>query len=281
MTAYADIDLAVKEEVMKRLRKQNKPLHQDACEAFESRRLDMTSIIAQTLDFSEELCAYIPKNISDSEFENIISRSIVDADNAEPVARLYYDPIEEDVKRDELTLYCNLLPDWEKDEDLIRILTMDISIPDCKYDCTFNVEEAARMNPTMEALLRVAILGDEAPSRTKVSLLIWGCYASIRISQLLINKYRGVEESPDATWGAPSWEEVWDTHALMNCLGTVDNADIDLDALYSIEDEAGKEQFVRDWITHEWAEAYADYAESFLSDWAKEVQIEIVDYSQM
>lgn len=89
MTAYADIDLAVKEEVMKRLRKQNKTLHQDACEAFKTRRLNMTNIIAQTLDFSEELCAYIPKNISDSEFENIISRSIVDADNAEPVARLY------------------------------------------------------------------------------------------------------------------------------------------------------------------------------------------------
>lgn len=99
MTAYADIDLAVKEEVMKRLRKQNKPLHQDACEAFKTRRLNMTSIIAQTLDFSEELCAYIPKNISDSEFENIIFRSIVEADNAEPVALLYYDPIEEDVKR--------------------------------------------------------------------------------------------------------------------------------------------------------------------------------------
>ena len=32
MTAYADIALAVKEEIMKRLRKQNKTLHQDACE---------------------------------------------------------------------------------------------------------------------------------------------------------------------------------------------------------------------------------------------------------
>jgi hypothetical protein len=281
MTAYADIDLAVKEEIMKRLRKQNKTVHQDACEAFKTRRLNMTSIIAQTLDFSEELCAYIPKNISDSEFEDIISRSIVGADEAGEVARLYYDPIEEDVKRDELTLYHNILPDWEKDEDLIRMLTMDISIPDCKYDCTFNVEEAARMNPTMEALLRVAILGDEAPSRTKVSLLIWGCYASIRISQLLINKYRGVEESPDATWGAPSWEELWDTHALMLCLGSVDDADIDLDALYAIEDEAGKEQFVRDWIVREWADVYKDYAESFLNVWAKEVQVEIVDYSQM
>lgn len=281
MTAYADIDLAVKEEIMKRLRKQDKTLNQDACEAFKTRRLNMTSIIAQTLDFSEELCAYIPKNISDSEFEDIISRSIVGVDEAGEVAHLYYDPIEEDVKRDELTLYHNILPDWEKDEDLIRMLTMDISIPDCKYDCTFNVEEAARMNPTMEALLRVAILGDEAPSRTKVYVLIWGCYASIRISQLLINKYRGVEESPDATWGAPSWEEVWDTHALMNCLGTVDNADIDLDALYALEAEADKEQFVRDWIVREWADAYKEYAESFLNVWAKEVQVEIVDYSQM
>ena len=281
MTAYADIDLAVKEEIMKRLRKQNKPLHQDACEAFESRRLDMTNIIAQTLDFSEELCAYIPKNISDSEFENIISRSIVDADNAEPVARLYYDPIEEDVKRDELTPYHNILPDWEKDEDLIRILTMDISIPDCKYDCTFNVEEAARMNPTMEALAYICVLGDEAPSRTKVSLIIWGCYASIRISQLLINKYRGSSESPASDWGEPDWEELWDTHALVYCIGSVDDADIDLDTLYAIEDEGEKEQFVRDWITHEWAEAYADYAESFLNVWAKEVQVEIVDYSQM
>lgn len=281
MTAYADIDLAVKEEIMKRLRKQNKTFHQDACEAFKTRRLNMTSIIAQTLDFSEELCAYIPKNISDSEFEDIISRSIVGADEAGEVARLYYDPIEEDVKRDELTLYHNILPDWEKDEELIRMLTMDISIPDCKYDCTFNVEEAARMNPTMEALLRVAILGDEAPSRTKVYVLIWGCYTSIRISQLLINKYRGVEESPDATWGAPSWEELWDTHALMLCLGSVADADIDLDALYAIEDEAGKEQFVRDWIVREWADVYKDYAESFLNVWAKEVQVEIVDYSQM
>jgi hypothetical protein len=281
MTAYADIDLAVKEEVMKRLRKQNKTLHQDACEAFKTRRLNMTSIIAQTLDFSEELCAYIPKNISDSEFENIISRSIVDADNAEPVTRLYYDPIEEDVKRDELTLYHNILPDWEKDEDLIRILTTDIGFIDCKYEYALNVEEAARLNPTMEALAYICVLGDEAPSRTKVSLLIWGCYASVRVSQFLITKHRGVEESPDATWGAPSWEELWDTHGLVCCLGSVDDADIDLDALYAIEDEAGKEQFVRDWITHEWAEAYEEYAESFLDVWAKEVQVEIVDYSQV
>lgn len=137
------------------------------------------------------------------------------------------------------------------------------------------------MNPTMEALLRVAILGDEAPSRTKVSLLIWGCYASIRIAQLLINKYRGSSESPASDWGKPDWEEVWDTHALMHCLGSVDDADIDLDALYGIEDEAGKEQFVRDWIVREWADVYKDYAESFLNVWAKEVQVEIVDYSQM
>lgn len=137
------------------------------------------------------------------------------------------------------------------------------------------------MNPTMEALAYICVLGDEAPSRTKVSLIIWGCYASVRVSQFLIAKHRGVEESPDATWGAPSWEELWDTHALMLCLGSVDDADIDLDALYGIEDDAGKEQFVRDWIVREWADVYKDYAESFLNVWAKEVQVEIVDYSQM
>lgn len=279
MTAYADIDLAVKEEVMKRLRKQNKTLHQDACEAFKTRRLNMTSIITQTLDFSEELCAYIPKNISDSEFENIISRSIVDADNAEPVARLYYDPIEEDVKRSELTLYRDVLPEWEKDEDLIRVLTMDISLPDCKYDCTFNVEEAARINPTMEALLRVAILGDEAPSRTKIYVLIWGCYASIRVAQLLINKYRGSSESPASDWGKPDWEELWDTHDLADCFD-LDDAKIDLDTLNAIEGEAEKEQFVRDWVTGVWARKYPENADSFLDEWAKEMQVEIVNYSQ-
>lgn len=279
MTAYADIDLAVKEEVMKRLRKQNKTLHQDACEAFKTRRLNMTSIITQTLDFSEELCAYIPKNISDSEFENIISRSIVDADNAEPVARLYYDPIEEDVKRSELTLYRDVLPEWEKDEDLIRVLTMDISLPDCKYDCTFNVEEAARINPTMEALLRVAILGDEAPSRTKIYVLIWGCYASIRVAQLLINKYRGSSESPASDWGKPDWEELWDTHDLADCFD-LDDAKIDLDTLNAIEGEAEKEQFVRDWVTGVWARKYPENADSFLDKWAKEMQVEIVNYSQ-
>lgn len=279
MTAYADIDHAVKEEVMKRLRKQNKTLHQDACEAFKTRRLNMTSIITQTLDFSEELCAYIPKNISDSEFENIISRSIVDADNAEPVARLYYDPIEEDVKRSELTLYRDVLPEWEKDEDLIRVLTMDISLPDCKYDCTFNVEEAARINPTMEALLRVAILGDEAPSRTKIYVLIWGCYASIRVAQLLINKYRGSSESPASDWGKPDWEELWDTHDLADCFD-LDDAKIDLDTLNAIEGEAEKEQFVRDWVTGVWARKYPENADSFLDEWAKEMQVEIVNYSQ-
>lgn len=279
MTAYADIDLAVKEEIMKRLRKQNKTLHQDACEAFKTRRLNMTSIITQTLDFSEELCSYIPKNISDSEFENIISRSIVDADNAEPVARLYYDPIEEDVKRSELTLYRDVLPEWEKDEDLIRVLTMDISLPDCKYDCTFNVEEAARINPTMEALLRVAILGDEAPSRTKIYVLIWGCYASIRVAQLLINKYRGSSESPASDWGKPDWEELWDTHDLADCFD-LDDAKIDLDALNAIEGEAEKEQFVRDWVTGVWARKYPENADSFLDEWAKEMQVEIVNYSQ-
>jgi hypothetical protein len=279
MTAYADIDLAVKEEIMKRLRKQNKTLHQDACEAFKTRRLNMTSIIAQTLDFSEELCAYIPKNISDSEFENIISRSIVDAENAEPVARLYYDPIEEDVKRNELTLYRDVLPEWEKDEDLIRVLTMDISLPDCKYDCTFNVEEAARINPTMGALLRVAILGDEAPSRTKIYVLIWGCYASIRVAQLLINKYRGSSESPASDWGKPDWEELWDMHDLADCFD-LDDAKIDLDALNAIEGEAEKEQFVRDWVTGVWARKYPENADSFLDEWAKEMQVEIVDYSQ-
>lgn len=279
MTAYADIDLAVKEEVMKRLRKQNKTLHQDACEAFKTRRLNMTSIITQTLDFSEELCAYIPKNISDSEFENIISRSIIDADNAEPVARLYYDPIEEDVKRSELTLYRDVLPEWEKDEDLIRVLTMDISLPDCKYDCTFNVEEAARINPTMEALLRVAILGDEAPSRTKIYVLIWGCYASIRVAQLLINKYRGSSESPASDWGKPDWEELWDTHDLADCFD-LDDAKIDLDTLNAIEGEAEKEQFVRDWVTGVWARKYPENADSFLDEWAKEMQVEIVNYSQ-
>ena len=279
MTAYADIDLAVKEEVMKRLRKQNKTLHQDACEAFKTRRLNMTSIITQTLDFSEELCAYIPKNISDSEFENIISRSIVDADNAEPVARLYYDPIEEDVKRSELTLYRDVLPEWEKDEDLIRVLTMDISLPDCKYDCTFNVEEAARINPTMEALLRVAILGDEAPSRTKIYVLIWGCYASIRVAQLLINKYRGSSESPASDWGKPDWEELWDTNDLADCFD-LDDAKIDLDTLNAIEGEAEKEQFVRDWVTGVWARKYPENADSFLDEWAKEMQVEIVNYSQ-
>lgn len=279
MTAYADIDLAVKEEIMKRLRKQNKTLHQDACEAFKTRRLNMTSIIAQTLDFSEELCSYIPKNISDSEFENIISRSIVDADNAEPVARLYYDPIEEDVKRSELTLYRDILPEWEKDEDLIRVLTMDISIPDCKYDCTFNVEEAARINPTMEALLRVAILGDEAPSRTKIYVLIWGCYASIRVAQLLINKYRGSSESPASDWGKPDWEELWDMHDLADCFD-LDDAKIDLDTLNAIEGEAEKEQFVRDWVTGVWARKYPENADSFLDEWAKEMQVEIVNYSQ-
>lgn len=279
MTAYADIDLAVKGEVMKRLRKQNKTLHEDACEAFKTRRLNMTSIIAQTLDFSEELCAYIPKNISDSEFENIISRSIVDADNAEPVARLYYDPIEEDVKRNELTLYRNILPDWEKDEDLIRILTMDISIPGCRYDCTFNVEEAARINPTMEALLRVAILGDEAPSRTKIYVLIWGCYASIRVAQLLINKYRGSSESPASDWGKSDWEELWDMHDLADCFD-LDDTKIDLDALNAIEGEGEKEQFVRDWVTGVWARKYPENADSFLDEWAKGMQVEIVDYSQ-
>lgn len=279
MTAYADIDLAVKEEVMKRLRKQNKTLHQDACEAFKTRRLNMTSIITQTLDFSEELCAYIPKNISDSEFENIISRSIVDADNAEPVARLYYDPIEEDVKRSELTLYRDVLPEWEKDEDLIRVLTMDISLPDCKYDCTFNVEEAARINPTMEALLRVAILGDEAPSRTKIYVLIWGCYASIRVAQLLINKYRGSSESPASDWGKPDWEELWDMHDLADCFD-LDDAKIDLDTLNAIEGEVEKEQFVRDWVTGVWARKYPENADSFLDEWAKEMQVEIVNYSQ-
>lgn len=279
MTAYADIDLAVKEEIMKRLRKQNKTLHQDACEAFKTRRLNMTSIIAQTLDFSEELCAYIPKNISDSEFENIISRSIVDAENAEPVARLYYDPIEEDIKRSELTLYRDVLPEWEKDEDLIRVLTMDISLPDCKYDCTFNVEEAARINPTMGALLRVAILGDEAPSRTKIYVLIWGCYASIRVAQLLINKYRGSSESPASDWGKPDWEELWDMHDLADCFD-LDDAKIDLDALNAIEGEAEKEQFVRDWVTGVWARKYPENADSFLDEWAKEMQVEIVDYSQ-
>lgn len=279
MTAYADIDLAVKEEIMKRLRKQNKTLHQDACEAFKTRRLNMTSIIAQTLDFSEELCSYIPKNISDSEFENIISRSIVDADNAEPVARLYYDPIEEDIKRSELTLYRDILPEWEKDEDLIRVLTMDISIPDCKYDCTFNVEEAARINPTMETLLRVAILGDEAPSRTKIYVLIWGCYASICVAQLLINKYRGSSESPASDWGKPDWEELWDMHDLADCFD-LDDAKIDLDALNAIEGEAEKEQFVRDWVTGVWARKYPENADSFLDEWAKEMQVEIVDYSQ-
>lgn len=279
MTAYADIDLAVKEEIMKRLRKQNKTLHQDACEAFKTRRLNMTSIIAQTLDFSEELCSYIPKNISDSEFENIISRSIVDADNAEPVARLYYDPIEEDIKRSELTLYRDILPEWEKDEDLIRVLTMDSSIPDCKYDCTFNVEEAARINPTMEALLRVAILGDEAPSRTKIYVLIWGCYASIRVAQLLINKYRGSSESPASDWGKPDWEELWDMHDLADCFD-LDDAKIDLDTLNAIEGEAEKEQFVRDWVTGVWARKYPENADSFLDEWAKEMQVEIVNYSQ-
>jgi hypothetical protein len=279
MTAYADIDLAVKEEIMKRLRKQNKTLHQDACEAFKTRRLNMTSIIAQTLDFSEELCSYIPKNISDSEFENIISRSIVDADNAEPVARLYYDPIEEDIKRSELTLYRDILPEWEKDEDLIRVLTMDISIPDCKYDCTFNVEEAARINPTMETLLRVAILGDEAPSRTKIYVLIWGCYASIRVAQLLINKYRGSSESPASDWGKPDWEELWDMHDLADCFD-LDDAKIDLDTLNAIEGEAEKEQFVRDWVTGVWARKYPENADSFLDEWAKEMQVEIVNYSQ-
>lgn len=279
MTAYADIDLAVKEEIMKRLRKQNKTLHQDACEAFKTRRLNMTSIIAQTLDFSEELCAYIPKNISDSEFENIISRSIVDAENAEPVARLYYDPIEEDIKRSELTLYRDVLPEWEKDEDLIRVLTMDISLPDCKYDCTFNVEEAARINPTMGALLRVAILGDEAPSRTKIYVLIWGCYASIRVAQLLINKYRGSSESPASDWGKPDWEELWDMHDLADCFD-LDDAKIDLDTLNAIEGEAEKEQFVRDWVTGVWARKYPENADSFLDEWAKEMQVEIVNYSQ-
>lgn len=281
MTAYPDIRFAVQDEIADRLHHQNKNLYREACEAFESRRLDMTNIIARTLNFSKELCAYIPANISDSEFEDIVSRSIVSADEAGEVARLYYDPIEEDIKRDELTLYHNVLPDWEKDEELIHVLTTDIGFNDCKYEYVLDIEKAARLNPTMEALAYICVLGDEAPSRTKVSLIIWGCYASVRVSQFLIAKHRGVEESPDATWGAPSWEEVWDTHALMNCLGTVDNADIDLDALYSIEDEAGKEQFVRDWIVREWADVYKDYAESFLNVWAKEVQVEIVDYSQM
>lgn len=281
MTAYADIRFAVQDEIADRLHRQNKKLYREACEAFESRRLDMTNIIARTLNFSKELCAYIPANISDSEFEDIVSRSIVSADEAGEVARLYYDPIEEDVKRDELTLYHNVLPDWEKDEELIHVLTTDIGFNDCKYEYVLDIEKAARLNPTMEALAYICVLGDEAPSRTKVSLIIWGCYASVRVSQFLIAKHRGVEESPDATWGAPSWEELWDTHALMLCLGSVDDADIDLDALYGIEDEAGKEQFVRDWIVREWADAYKDYAESFLNVWAKEVQVEIVDYSQV
>lgn len=114
---------------------------------------------------------------------------------------------------------------------------MDISIPGCKYDCTFNVEEAARMNPTMEALLRVAILGDEAPSRTKIYVLIWGCYASIRVAQLLINKYRGSSESPASDWGKPDWEELWDMHDLADCFD-LDDTKIDLDALNAIEGEA-------------------------------------------
>ena len=255
MRAYFSLDKAVKSEILARLNNIDKALEAELIDSFNRRRVEMAPLIAKTLNFNEEIGGFTSANLSDSELIEEVRKSFSTDRYPEDVSKNYYDFVEEDLKREQLTSYFNLLPEWEVDRDLLTELTDRVSLGDSRIEYALEIGEASSINPTMSALEYIAVMGDDVLRNTRVGYTInKDNLVELEIQQKLVPVTREDQANPLPLREARQWRELDPTDTLRVMFDKPLN-------LGTSNDQEELESSIREHVLEKMAEAYADYSD--------------------
>jgi hypothetical protein len=255
MRAYFSLDKAVKSEILARLNNIDKALEAELIDSFNRRRVEMAPLIAKTLNFNEEIGGFTSANLSDSELIEEVRKSFSTDRYPEDVSKNYYDFVEEDLKREQLTSYFNLLPEWEVDRDLLTELTDRVSLGDSRIEYALEIGEASSINPTMSALEYIAVMGDDVLRNTRIGYTInKDNLVELEIQQKLVPVTREDQANPLPLREVRQWRELDPTDTLQVMFDKPLN-------LGTSNDQEELESSIREHVLEKMAKAYADYGD--------------------
>lgn len=255
MRAYFSLNEAVKGEILARLNNIDKALETELIDTFKRRRVEMAPLIAKTLNFNEEIGGFTSANLSDSELIEEVRNSLSTDRYPEEVSKNYYDFVEEDLKREQLTSYLNLLPEWEVDYDLLNELTTRVSLGDTRIEYALEIGEASSINPTMSALEYIAVMGDDVLYNTRIGYTInKDNLVELEIQQKLVPVTREDQANPRPLREVRQWR----------ALEPADTLQAMFDKPLNLGTSNGQEELessIREYVLEKMTEAYADYGD--------------------